>query len=208
MTEDTDSNWVTSLAETGLTCPVSGESIAYVEGVLAITVVVAAQTHDGRLQPQLAVTDEKDDLLYTPQFIPSSAWEDTFEELEEARSSAGSIKDPYGICDCGVCKSSIRSGEVILLAAFGEIHRSKRTPNGTDGLNTFEMLDNNPTIICTACENVLHGKILQLWEEPVKQSNECAHGTQSRCWRHGCQAHKDRCMLLQNRYALPVIQGQ
>lgn len=192
MSNNSDDEWMDRLSESEYSCRSTGESIAYGDGVVAVSVMIATVNAQGIFAPNFAVIPEKDDLLWEPQFFSATGWEQVDEELEAADTTF--VQAAHNLCSCKYCRSGIADREVFVMFTFGEIHKSHRMPNGR-GLNspTFRPMDSNPTFMCLACYLYMHKNIVEIWEEHVQQHEECEDGTLGRCWRYGCKAVLKSC---------------
>ena len=183
--DEMDIEW----SPTGHHCSTScGEPISFADEVFVLTIVVATLTQEG-LYYSPAVTNDGSDFLYEPCFFCVDCWESVLEMLEESKQDEPPIADEHSVLACRICASGIRAGEVLGLTTFGEVHLSKRAPNGESNTPTFRTMDTQPKAICIGCLDVLNRDIINgLWRGRVTQSEECQEGTHMRCWRHGCSA--------------------
>lgn len=183
---DLDIGW----SDSQFSCTLCGEAIAYKEEVFVLTVVLAQMTERGVLYSPLLFEDG--DFLYEPHFLCFNCCEESLEELHDLLTDVPPLEDEYTIIDCSQCKSGVRAGEVIGLITHGELAVSKRSPNGVNGGSTFEVMDDDPRALCISCLNRLSNDVVdELWADRVQQYQECAEGTELRCWRNGCSA--DAC---------------
>ena len=177
-----------------------GDPISFADEVFVLTIVVATLTDSGLIYSP-AVTADQRDYLYEPCFFCLECWESILEMLEELKTDEPPIAYEHAVLPCGVCASGIGAGEVLGLATFGEVHISKRAPNGENDTSTFALMDNNPRALCIGCLDVLNRDIINgLWNGRVTQNNECDEGTHTRCWRFGCPA-EGTCGNAQRREA-------
>lgn len=149
--------------------------------------VVQAQLVDGSLQYH-DVLDDSGDYAHTPRHFCFDCWENLEEDIASRCEDMPPIQDAFGLIECDLCKSDIREWEVLALVRFGEIHFSKRSPNGTT--YTFENMGKDKHI-CLAC---VYNDEERLWEEEIEaipQVSVCSEGIHSRCWRRNCC--KERC---------------
>lgn len=175
---------------TDFSCTTCGEPIPFADEVFVLTIMLVQMTERGVQYSPLLFEDG--DFLYEPHFFCFSCCENNKEELEGLVRDMPPVEDNYSILDCSACKSGIRSGEVSALITHGEIHLSKRSPNGESGGSRFTCMDDDPTVICISCVNRLNKDVVdELWYEYVKQYKECSEGTQIRCWRNGCPADEE-----------------
>lgn len=178
-----DFDLVRAVTKSSQECAECSDRILLTDEVFMITMVRPYITDEGlTLLPDEA---EDGDFSYEPRFLELECWEKIEEELREQLEDTPPIEDPQAILECDVCASGIRMGEMAGLASFGEIHASKRCPDGIPQ-ETFVQYDPEPIILCTACMQYLNKNILELWDGTVQESNECEEGTAYRCWRYGC----------------------
>jgi hypothetical protein len=171
---------------TQLDCSSCEEVISYDDEIFALTVVAPLVVEEGVIYSPLMAGD---DHLYEPCIFHFECWEEDREELREFSADVPPIEDDFAILECGMCGSGIRQEETMAVAVFGEVHISKRDPNGEKSSDTFTGMDLNPDVICIACLNKLDQEVVdELWDSRVAQNEECEEGTFTRCWRHGCSA--------------------
>jgi hypothetical protein len=173
-------------ASTKHDCSSCDNNLAYTEEVFSLSVVYAQVTETGVVFLPLMI---EDDNLYEPCMFCLDCWESDKEQLMELVEDMPPIEDDFAILECDICGSGIRQDETLGVCSFGEIHLSKRQPNGEKTSDTFQVMDTDPDIICVACLNKLDQEVVaDLWDSRVAQNEECEEGTFARCWRHGCQA--------------------
>jgi hypothetical protein len=171
---------------TKLDCSSCGERLSYTEEVYSLSVVGAQVTESGLIYIPLMV---ENDHMYEPLFFCFGCWEQDKESLQELAEDQPPIEDDYAVLECDICGSGIREGELLGVSVFGEIHLSKRSPNGEKNSDTFEGMDPNPDAMCVVCLQRLGGDVIdELWDGGIYQHLECPEGTFARCWRHGCSA--------------------
>jgi len=162
-------------------CDKCGDSIQYTDEIYMLQ-VVQPYIQNGELLFGPVQADDGD-FLYEPCFLEFSCWEELEEEMRDELENQPPILDDYSILDCAICDSGIRQWEFSGLAVFGEMHCSRRTPEGAP-TSTFSAQDPSPTVFCISCLKKIDDKI-ELWGE-VEQNGECSEGTFIRCWRYGC----------------------
>lgn len=175
---------------TEFSCATCGEAVQFAEETFVVTVVLAQMTEGGMSYAPLIFEDG--DFLYEPNYLCAHCWEQSKDELEELVRDTPEVEDHHSILSCHICRSGIRTGEVIGLATEGEVRLSRRAPNGEHGGSTFECTSDDPTVLCISCLNKLSAHVVdELWNESVRQFHECQEGTEIRCWRNGCSAEED-----------------
>lgn len=185
MRETQEDNWV---LESGLTCAYDGEPVEYTDGVVYV-MVVRPYVVEGRTFFYDVETEDKDDYLYEPVLFHAKNWEDINEQFETyaARRAPVYVADP--LLSCAYCKSGIRQGETMGVAAGGQLERSQRNPDLKPYSNHFENLDRSPTVICISCLMDMNKDVHELWPDGVAHQDECEAGTYARCWRQGCSGN-------------------
>lgn len=163
-------------------CPHCGEEIVFTEEIAHLVVV---QPHIINQQLYLhPVMDDAGDFLYEPYFFNFMCWETIEEELEEEIEDVLPIEDVGSAFACKYCQSGIREGEHCGAIILGEIHISKRSPNGERAEDFVEMAE--PDLVCLYCLLLVNEGILELWDAEtggVSQGGECGDCLQARCWR-------------------------
>jgi hypothetical protein len=105
---------------------------------------------------------------YKPQLFHFMCWEEIQEELVDILDGQESLFDPDGpcVCTCNGCAVSINPWEIVGIISFGELRRSKRTPNGE---STFYFDDCNsvPDVLCSSCLAATNHEVLEMWTEAV-----------------------------------------
>lgn len=174
-------------------CAQCCELTVFTEELVLIQIV---QPHflNGRLLLHPVLHDETGDFLYEPYFLHFACWENVEEELESDIEDIPPISDDLSPIQCKCCQSGIREWERCGAIQMGELHISKRAPNGTRGEDFVEA--GNPDIICLYCLLVINQGILEFWEDGISQDCECGDCLQARCWRLGpgttcpCMCHE------------------
>jgi hypothetical protein len=162
-----------------------GATIEFAEDVCAISVYTIGMTSEGMHFLPLVADDG--DYLYEPGYFCAECWKYVMDELRICKEDIPPILDEYAVCECSMCASGIREGEVFGLAIEGQVHLSQRCPD--DSVNsTFHSVDGSPTIICIACMNTIERDITEIYGSRLTQHKECEEGSFIRCWRHGCDA--------------------
>lgn len=179
---------------TGHACACCGDNILFSDESVVITVVVPTVGINATLvfEPALA---EDGDYLYEPRFLEYDCWENVVNEVYEELQDKPPIEDPESVTSCKICESGVRLGEIMGLATKGELLCSSRLPDGVE-TTTFDAQDLNPDVICIVCLQNLSMNVIDLWES-VEQGDECAEGTEIRCWRVGCGGKS--CCFMGNR---------
>lgn len=124
-------------------------------------------------------------LLHSPIFFCFDCWEQAQEELTEQLEDSPPMLATGGIIECDICHSDVLAGETTGLLELGELHWSRRSPNGAPAVH-FETSAEGQHL-CLACLTLLeenYGK--PLWEKGLKPSagpEICREGIFSRCWR-------------------------
>ncbi len=184
--EEPDVEW----SGTDFSCSVCGDGIEFKEEVFALTVMLTQVGERGTEYAPLIFEDG--DFLYAPHFFCFNCREDTLEELSDLMRDIPPVLDQFTSLECDSCRSGIRAGEVVAIMTHGEIRLSRRSPNGQSGGSTFECTDCHPDVLCIGCINRFSRDVIdELWQEDVRQFNECTEGTQIRCWRSSCPADVD-----------------
>lgn len=163
------------------TCDKCGSSIQYTDEIYMLQ-VVQPYIQSGQLL-FAPVQAEDGDFLYEPCFLEFMCWEEVEEDMREKMEDHPPILDDFAILDCAICESGIRQWEYSGLAVYGELHCSKRSPDGNP-TSIFDSQDPSPVVFCIACLKKIDESI-ELWDD-VDQNGECSEGTFIRCWRYGC----------------------
>lgn len=178
---------VTAFAtRTDIACPECGEHIHLAEEIFEVR-IVQAQLVNGSLQYYDVLTEDGD-YAHEPRHFNFECWESLEEDIAAYSEDSPPIQDALGLIECDICRSDIREWEALALVRFGEIHFSKRSPNGAT--YTFENMGKDKHI-CLAC---VYNADERLWEEEIEaipQVSVCTEGIHSRCWRRNCC--KERC---------------
>lgn len=174
------------LHKSGQWCTICGEGIMFADEAVMVSVCALQVTASGILYTPLF--NETGDFAYVTHFLCCDCYETSKEDIVEAYEDTPPVEDMYAVLECTTCGSGIREGETVVPACFGEIHCSKRSPNGKSGGPRFEAMDPDPDVYCLGCSNVGD---FALWDDGLKQFNECDEGTFARCWRYGCSAQGD-----------------
>ncbi len=196
---------------TGLLCACCGNNETG-EGQLEIydpvcRLVVAQPTYITANEPGFfIVEDDKGSPLYQTFFMHGHCWQDSIaleleNMLEEAEYEPHFDRAGLGSFECDICTSDIRAWEVSGVVALGEFRRSSRTPMG-HGEFDFHVFNEKLAIVCLSCLNIINEDVLQFWDTPVKNGDECEWGAMERCWRHhACSdpGRSERCRLYQLR---------
>jgi hypothetical protein len=184
-----DDEWVDEMAKTGYSCLLHEAEIVFGDDVVVYYVVAASHAPSER--QNMPITTDGSRLLWDPKFVLLEAFNELTEQITEETKDITPIiaKTANHVCDCSYCGSSILEGELYIRAVYGQIQQSQRYPNGQFAGHTFVPMDEDPTINCLSCYRRMHERVLALWDHPIRQSQECEHGTNARCWRHGCSAN-------------------
>jgi len=191
---DRDEEWLMQGHLTGHSCALEEDNISYGDSVVAVTVGVAKHRSHGIPGGYVyaAVDNEASDILYDPRFLLDVSWVDVVSDMVDLDEKVQAGSDPNAVFTCGICASGIYPEEVFVITSMGEIHRSNRAPNGEHGTSTF-VPQKDPSPYCVSCIQLMHRHVLALWDEGVKQNEECEYGTIHRCWRQGCQGNGETC---------------
>lgn len=184
--EEEEGLWV----ESGHTCSACNENIHLTEEIYMLKVVVPSITDKIQYSDIVA---EDGDFLYEPLFFCYNCWEELIETIKEWVEDSPPVDDAHSIFNCSICNSGIRQGEVMSVSAFGEMHITRRSPDGITGTRTFEICDDDPTKVCIHCLRMIDEDSVDLWNGGVSQLNECREGTAVRCWRYGCPVQGYQC---------------
>jgi hypothetical protein len=190
MSDEYEINWESS----ELSCGLCGEMLKYADESYVLTVVVAGINSEGTHYAPLLLEDGSD-FLYEPYFFCFTCWESCIEDVRLEKGDTPPIVDQYSILECACCESGIRQNEILGIAAFGEVHRSRRSPD-TGGYAKFEVMDADPSTLCIECLNSLNAVVDNLWDDGVSQGEECTEGRFIRCWRYGCTYDGTACKAL------------
>jgi hypothetical protein len=136
----------------------------------------------------LPLTAENGDYLYDPCYLCIECWQHILDEIREHTRDIPPVADDQSSCECNVCGSGIRLGELFGLTVLGQLQVSARCPDNVN-TPTFQMMKNDPTIICIGCINVMERDVAELWGGRITQYDECEEGSFLRCWRYGCGAN-------------------
>lgn len=175
------------IRDTGLSCASDGETIEYTDTVVAL-LVVKPYSVNGQIWFQDITTEDEDDYLYEPIFFHAQNWDDLDERARANYANRQTPEAAGAILVCAYCESGILPGETTGVATGGEVHRSQRDPDLTGYGNRFQNLDTSPTVICISCLKDLSEEN-DLWPDGVCHDEECAQGTDARCWREGCSGN-------------------
>jgi hypothetical protein len=164
-------------------CASCGETLHYTEEIFHISVCYAVNNGtETIIAPYICDEGEfEGDYYYEPLFFEFSCWEDVMEELREMVDDAPPVNHKDELLACDFCKCSICEFENFATAYIGEVHVSKRMPNGMPA-SIFETIS-KPYIICIGCLNLINDHSIDLWDEELSQTGECQECTHARCWR-------------------------
>lgn len=168
--------------KTEQTCPSCGEEIVFTEEVVLLQ-VVQPRIINGEVY-LLEILGDEGDFVYAPYFFQFGCWENVQEELEEEIEDVPPIEDVLSQFSCRFCRSGIRELEQCGALSFGELHISKRSPNGQRGEEMIEA--GTPDLVCLYCLLLINEGILELWDADsggVTQGGECGDCLQARCFR-------------------------
>ena len=175
------------LNESGEHCPKCSDPIYFTDEVFLIRVVRPELVPFQGIEFQDELASDGD-YMYPPQLVCFECWENVAEDMaNEERNPYVTVMDDRAILECSFCESGIRAGEVMGIATFGEIERPERSPE--QALTpVFQACTKEPTIICVSCMRRLNSDpdLLELWNAPIQEEDECEEGTDNRCWRYGC----------------------
>jgi hypothetical protein len=178
------------LEKTGWTCTSCDEHIEYVEEVFQLQ-VVEMRLIEGHLR-YLPIMATNGDYLFDPQFICFRCWEDAYEDLKEHVDDMPSLDDMGSMFACSTCGSGIREGEYTIIATLGEMHRSRRAPQGHHD-PTF-VPSGAPTVLCLYCAKCVDEQSIDMWIG-LGHNNDCLECAHVRCWRNDvtceCHCHTD-----------------
>lgn len=177
-------------------CPCCQREIEADEDVALLT-VVQGQVVRGRLETT-PVVDANNDFQYEPLFVHlQMCWQDLYHELEIIAEEVEPRNDLDEEIACELCKSTIRAGETMVFAQYGEFHTSRRRPNNSTrasySFKPYGGLDDNSSPICLSCILNVVGDSLQPWED-ISENGECSYCTHARCWRVAhcrCECHEE-----------------
>jgi hypothetical protein len=172
--------------------PFCGEAIPYAENIFVVTMYTAGMTEAGIQYAPVPADDG--DYLYEPCWFCEECWKSVRDELQEYTESMPPIADDYAAFHCNICDSGIRLGELFGVVTGGQLQVSERCPDSV-ATPKFQPMDDQPTIICIACMNVIERDVAELWGGRITEKNECEEGTFVRCWRHGCPCDGENCSL-------------
>ena len=173
------------LHDTGMACVYDGEPIEYTDPVVMLSVVRPTLTA-GTLNLVPLTTEDEGDFLYQPLFFHSTNWDRAEEGLQPYLESVTALPCEQPLLTCAICSSGIAAEETSGLLTFGMFERSRRNPNGDGFGRRFEADNKDHAVVCIACLRLLNDEVHTLWEDGVCHEDECADGTQTRCWRSGC----------------------
>ena len=162
---------------------------------LVLLQIVQPRFFNGQLLLHPVLDDDTGDFQYEPYFLHFMCWEGIEEDLEEEISNTPPISDDHSPIQCRYCNSGIREWEKCGAVLMGELHVSKRAPNGERGEDFVGLGD--PYLVCFYCLLIINDGILEFWENGVAQDHECGDCLQARCWRLDpgttcpCPCHED-----------------
>lgn len=160
-------------------CPECGEDLVFTEEIYLLQIVQPHILPTGLvLHP---VLNEEGDFLHEPYFMHFMCWEKVEEDLRETVKDEPPVIESFAPLRCKYCESSICEWEVCGSLSMGEIHISKRAPEGVHGEELVEMAE--PDLICLYCLLLINEGITEFWEEGVSQNGECGDCIQGRCFR-------------------------
>lgn len=164
------------------TCPSCGDDIRLTEEVWMISFARAYSA------PQVGVFFN--DLtpagaqVGTPWFFCFTCWEEMKEAMHDSCEDEPPMEvvSAYVLLSCDVCESDVLAGESFALETFGEIHWSKRCPNGQPTM-VFEALSESKHICLSCIDNTEDNELFQIEVADDDDYNTCTIGKQLRCWR-------------------------
>lgn len=191
MTEEIeDEELYRTVMQTDHGCAACAETLCFTDEVVVITIVVP--TIEGTEFKYAPAEADDGDFLYEPRFCCYECWEDVGNELAELLENTPPIEEITAVTLCKICKSGICMGEITGLVTMGELQCSQRSPD-IAATTTFDAQDPDPAVLCVSCMQKLSDQYLDLWES-VGHADECAEGTDIRCWRLECPGQAN-CLL-------------
>lgn len=172
-------------------CPSCGDEIRLTEEAFHISFARAYQTTTGVELRELRPDGHP---VGAPTVFCFECWETHKENLQENCEDVLPIADAYdqGLLECDICQSDICEGETFAIETFGEIHWSKRSPNGETTM-AFEHMSEG-THVCIDCiSNVEEDDQFQLEVHDYDDQDTCVVGRHLRCWRD-----RSRCIHCPN----------
>lgn len=162
-------------------CPHCEEPIRLTEEVFLISFVRAYQGPGGVEFKELRPNGEP---VGFPCIYCFECWEDLKESLHEGCEDTLPIEDvrDMGVLECDICRSDVCVGETFALETFGEIHWSKRCPNGEPSM-VFEAMSESLHICIDCISNIEQDDQFNLEVHDHDDLETCAVGRHLRCWR-------------------------
>ena len=171
--------------KSGHVCAYCGDGIHLTAEVFLLQIVYSGYDEQGNLN-QFILQDNEGDYIYEPQFFHLECWEDLWENFEAFLEDRPPLMDPepsLQIAECYGCESSIRAYEPAGLLSFGEIRRSRRSPDG-DTTIYFDPCNNKSETICLTCLHLMNNELFEMWDD-LTSNGVCEQGLHERCWRNG-----------------------
>jgi hypothetical protein len=184
VTDDNDEDYI-EYSNTDLRCRYCGEHLKYHDEAFILGDCICTVAPDGVIYPP-TLNDDGTGFRNNPCFFCYECWEECEDDIKEAKKDEPPVADDYAVMECDICESGIRDGEVLGAALCGEVNLSQRSPSGEIAKAVFEISESTPTILCVGCLVTMHRDILEVWDGPITQGDECEEGTMLRCWRYGC----------------------
>lgn len=189
----TDEEWEADVIiwESAHVCAHCGEDIHVTDEIFLLQVVYAGYDEQGNFN-HFILQNSEGDYIHEPQFFHLGCWEDLWEDFELLIEDMPPLMDPephLQIAECYGCKSSVRAYETAGLLSFGELRRSRRSPDG-DSTIYFDPCNNNnkSELICIACLFRLNDELFEMWDD-LGHNGVCEEGLHERCWRNGTCTH-------------------
>lgn len=169
---------------TACICAVCGEDdpLTFTEEVFHLQ-VTQLQMFNGEPVFHPVINEETGDFQFDPYFFHFGCWEDIEENLKEELEDVPPIQDPLSVFKCKICGSGIREWEYAGQLTYGELHASRRSPDG-EKTERFQV-GGRSDILCIHCLATANNEELEMWPD-ISQQGECLDCTLARCWRHGC----------------------
>ena len=173
--------------DSGHICSDCGEELHLTDEVFLIQAIYVAYDENGQPIPLILSADDGG-YLYEPQFLHTACWESLWEDFWNEHGGTDPCPDPEGqlqVAECYGCTSPIRAHELSAQLNLGELHCSKRLPDGEPTIH-FEP-NPNTELVCIECLLKFNGDIFEMWDD-LEVPGVCNQGVRERCWRYGqCQ---------------------
>lgn len=157
--EQDDDFWYKS----GRECDGCGDELSFTDEIFVLEVTEAAQ-EGGQFFFDLVRGDD-DEPAYAPYVMHLECWEEALSVMQEATADTPPVEAENPILTCSCCESQIGNFEPFVASTFGELHVSKRAPNGRPTPTVEQLGHMKP--VCLLCIVHVIDDHFDEWEDLV-----------------------------------------